>query len=136
MGFYDKLTGKGTSGGANLSLLDDFLLPSESVIASYQFIRDSIILTNLGIYMIDVQGVTGKKVETKFFPRKNVKSVSFETAGSFDLDVDIKIGVEGNTIVTANGIPYSAPISFKVPKAQSKEAKQIINQIKQYYLCV
>ncbi|MGL4849291.1 MAG: PH domain-containing protein [Clostridium sp.] len=136
MGFYDKITGKGTAGGADLSRLDDFLLPNESIIASYQFIRDSIVLTNLGVYMIDVQGVTGKKVETKFFPRKNIKSVSFETAGSFDLDVDIKIGVDGNTVVTANGIPYSAPIAFKVPKAQANEAKRIINQIKEHYLCI
>ena len=133
MGFYDKLTGKATV-GADLKYVKDFLLDDEDVIASYQFIRDSVILTNLGLYIVDVQGLTGKKVETKFFPKKNIKSVSFETAGNFDLDVDIKIGVEGNTVVHSSGMLYSAPISFKVPKAQSKEAKEIINLVKINYL--
>ncbi|ENZ02656.1 hypothetical protein HMPREF1092_01891 [Clostridium thermobutyricum] len=135
MGLYDKLTGKATI-GADISKIKEFLLEDEIVIASYQFIRDSVIFTNLGIYIVDVQGISGKKVEVKFFPKKNIKSVSFETAGNFDLDVDIKIGVEGNIVLGENGMYFSAPISFKVPKAQSKEGKKIINQVKKYYLCV
>lgn len=133
MGLYDKLTGKATV-GADLSYVKDFLLLDEEVIASYQFIRDSVILTNLGIYIVDVQGITGKKVEIKFFPKKNIKSVSFETAGNFDLDVDIKIGVDGNSVTNASGMVFSAPITFKVPKAQSKQAKEIINLVKVNYL--
>lgn len=134
MGLYDKLTGKATA-GKDESQVKDFLIEGEEVIASYKFIRDSIILTNLGIYMIDVQGMTGKKVETKFIPSKNVKTICYETAGNFDLDVDIKIGVEGNTSFTTNGVPYNAPISFKVPKAQAMEAKEIIVLVKKNYLC-
>lgn len=134
MGLYDKLTGKATV-GADLSYVQDFFSENEQVISSYQFVRDSIILTNLGIYMVDVQGVTGKKIEVKFFPKKAIKTVSYETAGNFDLDVDIKIGVEGNTQVTQNGAAYSAPISFKVPKAQAAQAKQVINLVKKNYLC-
>lgn len=133
MGLYDKLTGKATV-GADLSYVKDFLLRDEEVIASYQFIRDSVILTNYGIYMVDVQGLTGKKVEVKFIPKKNVKTVSFETAGNFDLDVDIKIGVDGNTVMHTSGMFYSAPITFKVPRGQSKNAKEIINIVKTYYL--
>ena len=134
MGLHDKLTGKATV-GADLSYVQDFFSENEEVVSSYQFIRDSIILTNLGIYMVDVQGVTGKKIEVKFFPKKAIKTVSYETAGNFDLDVDIKIGVEGNTQVTQNGAAYSAPISFKVPKAQAAQAKQVINLVKKNYLC-
>lgn len=134
MGLYSKLTGKATV-GADTGKIKEFLLEDEEIIASYQFIRDSIILSNYGIYMIDVQGMTGKKVEIKFIPKRNVKSVTFETAGTFDLDVDIKIGVDGNTALSSAGIPYSAPISFKVPSAQANEGKKIINQIKKYYLC-
>lgn len=133
MGLYDKLTGKATV-GANTKYINDFLLEDEEVLASYQFIRDSIFLTNYGIYQVDVQGLTGKKVETKFFPKRNIKSVSFETAGNFDLDVDIKIGVDGNTFRGDNGIAYNIPISFKVPTSQNKQAKEIINLVKRYYL--
>lgn len=133
MGLYDKLMGKATL-GAETKYVEDFLIPGENVIVSYKFIRDSIVLTNLGIYMIDVQGFTGKKIEIKFFPGKTIKSVSFETAGNFDLDVDIKISVDGNKELI--GQTYvSKPLSFKVPSSQSKAAKEIIGIIKQNYLC-
>lgn len=134
MGFYDKLVGNATT-DSNNGFVEQFLLNGEEIIQSYKFIRDSIVLTNLGIYMIDVQGITGKKVETKFFPAKVVESISFETAGSLDMDADIKIGVRGNTVVTAQGVMSNAPISFKVAKAQQKEAMEIIQLVKINYLC-
>lgn len=134
MGLYDKLTGK-ASVGADLKYVQEYFFDDETVIASYQFIRDSIILTNYGIYTVDVQGVTGKKVEVKFFPKKVVKTVSYETAGTLDLDVDIKIGVEGNTSIASTGAAYSAPISFKVPSSQASQAKEIITIVKRNYLC-
>ncbi|WP_054740456.1 PH domain-containing protein [Cellulosilyticum ruminicola] len=134
MGLYDKLTGK-ASVGTDLKYVQEYFFDDEQVIASYQFIRDSIVLTNYGIYTVDVQGVTGKKVEVKFFPKKVVKTVSYETAGSFDLDVDIKIGVEGNTTIASSGAAYSAPISFKVPSSQASQAKEIIDLVKRHYLC-
>ena len=134
MGLYDMLSGKATL-GADLTYVKDYFFENEKVLSSYQFIRDSVILTNLGIYKVDVQGLTGKKVEVKFFPKKNVKSVSYETAGNFDLDVDIKIGVEGNTVMATNGMYFNAPISFKVPKKQASEAKEVIGLVKKYYLC-
>jgi hypothetical protein len=33
------------------------------------------------------------------------------------------------------GAYFSAPISFKVPKKQASEAKEIIVLVKKYYLC-
>lgn len=135
MGLYDKLTGKATA-GADLSCVQDYILDGEDIITSYQFFRDSIILTTLGIYMVDVQGMTGKKMQVKFFPKKVVKTVSFETSGNFDLDVDIKIGVDGNTVEGTSGGYYSAPIAFKVPKNQADQAKEVVNLVKKHYLCV
>ncbi len=111
------------------------MLDDEDVLQAYTFIRDSIVLTNKGLYFIDIQGLTGKKVEVKFFPGKNIKSVSFETAGNFDLYVDIKISVDGNTKVSANGISYNEPISFKVPKAQSTQAQEVIKLVKEHFMC-
>ena len=133
MGLYDKLTGKGSMTN-DTKFIDEFLSDGEHIIASFKFVRDSIVFSNKGIYFCDVQGI-GKKVEVKFFPSKNVKSVTFETAGTLDLDVDIKIGIDGNTQIGANGIPVSAPISFKVPRSQSNEAKEVVKIIKNTYLC-
>ncbi|CEK30177.1 Protein of unknown function (DUF1696) [[Clostridium] sordellii] len=134
MAFFNKLAGYGSIDNSAGDRIKDYLIDGEEVIQAFTFIRDSIILSNYGIYLVDVQGVSGKKVEVKFFPSKNVKSISFESASTFDLDVDIKIGVDGNSTMGQNGIQYNAPISFKVPKTQAQEAKQIVKLVKKHYL--
>ena len=133
MGLFDKVVGHAEVGG-DTAIVDEYLAPGEEIIQSFHFIRDSVILTNYGIYTIDVQGLSGKKVEVKFFPKKTIKPISFESAGSFDLDVDIKIGVSNNPIILVEGGSMNVPISFKVPKAQAEEAKQIVHLVKEHYL--
>ena len=64
-----------------------------------------------------------------------LQSISFESASTFDLDVDIKISVDGNSAINQNGIPYNVPISFKVPKKQAQEAREIVKLVKKHYLC-
>ena len=134
MSFFNKIAGYGSMNNNVEHQISDYLLDDENIIMSFKFVRDSIVLTNYGIYTLDVQGVSGKKVEVKFFPGKNIKSISFESASTFDLDVDIKISVDGNTAINQNGIPYNAPISFKVPRNQSDEAKEIVKLVKKHYL--
>lgn len=134
MSFFNKIAGYGSMNNNVEHQISDYLLDDENIIMSFKFVRDSIVLTNYGIYTLDVQGVSGKKVEVKFFPGKNIKSISFESASTFDLDVDIKISVDGNTAINQNGIPYNAPISFKVPRNQADEAKEIVKLVKKHYL--
>ena len=135
MSFFNKIAGYGSMNNNIEYQISDYLLDDENVIMAFTFIRDSIVLTNYGIYTLDVQGISGKKVEVKFFPGKNIKSISFESASTFDLDVDIKISVDGNSAINQNGIPYNAPISFKVPKKQAQEAREIVKLVKKHYLC-
>lgn len=136
MSLFNKVAGYGTLNIDKklIEKIEPFMLDDESILQAFTFIRDSIVLTNKGLYFIDVQGLTGKKVEVKFFPGKNIKAISFETAGNFDLDVDIKISVDGNTKLLSNGVSYNEPISFKVPKSQSSEAKEIIKLIKEHLM--
>ena len=102
----------------------------EEVIQSFHFFRDELILTNYGIYFMDVQGLTGKKVEVRFVPKTDIANVAFETAGRLDFDVDIKIGLKygflGKTMIKA--------FHFKVPKSQTEEAKEIVKLVKTHYL--
>ena len=134
MSFFNKIAGYGSINNDIENQISDYLLDDENVIMAFTFIRDSVVLTNYGIYTLDVQGLSGKKVEVKFFPGKNIKSISFESASTFDLDVDIKISVDGNSAINQNGIPYNAPISFKVPKKQAQEAREIVKLVKKHYL--
>lgn len=135
MSIFNKIAGYGSINNNIEHQISDYLLDDENVIMAFTFVRDSVVLTNYGIYTLDVQGVSGKKVEVKFFPGKNIKSILFESASTFDLDVDIKISVDGNSAINQNGIPYNAPISFKVPKKQAQEAREIVKLVKKHYLC-
>ncbi|WP_305512487.1 PH domain-containing protein [Methanobrevibacter sp. V14] len=133
MGLLNKVVGHAEIGG-DTAIVEEYLAPGEEIIQSFHFIRDAVILTNYGIYDIDVQGLSGKKVQVKFYPKKTIKTISFETAGSLDFDADIKIGVSNNPIVLMEGGAMNVPISFKVPKSQAEEAKQIIHLVKEHYL--
>ena len=104
MSIFNKIAGYGSINNNIEHQISDYLLDDENVIMAFTFVRDSVVLTNYGIYTLDVQGVSGKKVEVKFFPGKNIKSILFESASTFDLDVDIKISVDGNSAINQNGI--------------------------------
>ena len=115
----------------DVDYVKQYFSEGEEVIQSFHFFRDELILTNYGIYFMDVQGLTGKKVEVRFVPKTDIANVSFETAGRLDFDVDIKIGLKygffgSKTMVKA--------FHFKVPKSQSEEAKQIVKLVKTHYL--
>lgn len=74
MAFLDKVIGYGdVSEEMDKDYVSEFFFDDEEVIQSYQFIRDQIILTNYGIYEVDVQGLSGKKVEVKFSQKTQSK---------------------------------------------------------------
>jgi len=71
----------------------DVLLNDEHVLAAFKTIRDTAFLTNYRFVLVNVQGLTGKKVEIQSIPYKSIIRFSLETAGTFDLDADLKIWV-------------------------------------------
>ncbi|MCA9872315.1 MAG: PH domain-containing protein [Anaerolineales bacterium] len=73
----------------------DILIDNEEVKAAFLLIRDVFMFTNKRFILIDVQGVTGKKVEYLSIPYKSIRYFSVETAGTFDRDAEFKIWVGG-----------------------------------------
>ncbi len=67
------------------------LLPEEQVLFSAKGLRDYMVATEKRIIIADKQGLTGRKVEFLTIPYKNVIAYSIETAGTFDLDSEIKL---------------------------------------------
>ncbi|PLR95865.1 PH domain-containing protein [Bacillus sp. T33-2] len=65
----------------------------ERVEKAYKLIRDLIVFTNTRLILIDKQGMTGKKVEYHSIPYKSITHFSIETAGTFDLDAELKIWI-------------------------------------------
>ncbi|NYF25453.1 PH domain-containing protein [Sporosarcina sp. JAI121] len=87
--------------------MKDLLTPTEKVEHAYKLIRDLLIFTDKRLLLVDKQGVTGKKVEYHSIPYKSVVHFSIETAGTFDLDAELKIWLSGS----------SAPIQKKFNKS-------------------
>lgn len=87
--------------------MKDLLTPTEKVEHAYKLVRDLLIFTNKRLILVDKQGVTGKKVEYQSIPYKSVVHFSIETAGTFDLDAELKIWLSGS----------SAPIQKKFNKS-------------------
>jgi Bacterial PH domain len=70
----------------------------EQVHAAYLLIRDTIMFTDRRLILVDKQGVTGKKVEYHSIPYRSITHFAVETAGTFDLDAELKIWVSGNSV--------------------------------------
>jgi hypothetical protein len=70
----------------------------EQVQAAYQLVRDVILFTDRRLLLVDKQGITGKKVEYHSIPFRSITHFAVETAGTFDLDAELKIWVSGNSV--------------------------------------
>lgn len=76
--------------------LETILIPNEEIEAAFKIIRDLIIFTNKRLILVDKQGLTGKKVEYHSIMYKSITHFSVETAGTFDLDSELKIWISGS----------------------------------------
>lgn len=71
------------------------LAPGEKVEHAYQLIRDYFVFTDKRFVLVDKQGITGSKVEYHSIPYRSITHFSIETAGTFDLDAELKIWITG-----------------------------------------
>ena len=69
------------------------LTEGEEIELGFKLIRDTFIFTNKRLILIDVQGITGSKTEYKTITYKSISRFSVETAGTFDLDAELKIWI-------------------------------------------
>ncbi|MEK5145681.1 PH domain-containing protein [Psychrobacillus psychrotolerans] len=100
MGFLDGLMGNVSEieNSQVESELKDLLASSEKVEHAYKLIRDLIVFTNKRLLLIDKQGMSGKKVEYHSIPYRSIVHFSIETAGTFDLDAELKIWLSGSSV--------------------------------------
>lgn len=77
-------------------LTDEFgalLIENESIEVGFNIFRDKFIFTNKRLIIVDVQGITGSKIEYLTVPYSKITKYSIETSGSFDLDAELKIWI-------------------------------------------
>lgn len=95
MGLFDGILGNASKIDPQ-KIQDEFakiLVPGEVVEHSYKLIRDYFVFTDKRFVIVDKQGITGSKVEYHSIPYKSITHFSIETAGSFDLDAELKIWI-------------------------------------------
>jgi len=95
MGLFSALLGN--AGAVNQeTLIKDYgklLIEGEEIELGFKLIRDTFIFTNKRLILIEKQGITGSKVEYKSILYKSISRFSVETAGTFDLEAELKIWV-------------------------------------------
>ena len=89
--FYEEVPLSGT--------LRSFISPNENVCFVVKTVRDMAVFTDKRILVADKQGSTGKKVEYYTIPFKNIITYAVETAGTFDLDPEIKLILSGGVTI-------------------------------------
>jgi len=92
------------------------LAPGERIEKAYQLIRDMFVFTDKRLIFVNRQGMTGKKVEYQSIPYRSITRFSIETAGTFDLEAELKIWLTGNP----------APIQLQFNKKLSIYAVQSV----------
>jgi hypothetical protein len=99
MGIFSALLGN--AGAVNQeTLVKDYgklLIDGEEIELGFKLIRDVFIFTNKRLILIEKQGLTGSKIEYKSITYKSISRFSVETAGTFDLEAELKIWVSSET---------------------------------------
>ncbi|QFK71459.1 PH domain-containing protein [Pradoshia sp. D12] len=124
MGILDGLMGNSSTVSKDevSKSLKEVLFPGEEVQQAYKLIRDMIVFTGNRLILVDIQGMTGKKIEYHSIPYKSITHFSTETAGTFDLDAELKIWLSGADM----------PITKTFKKGNSIEDVQ---KLLAYYVC-
>ncbi|GGI44197.1 hypothetical protein GCM10008018_05900 [Paenibacillus marchantiophytorum] len=68
-----------------------YLMPDEKVTTGFKLVRDSFIVTNERIILIDHQGVTGKKTRIASIDLDSIYEVTMETSGTGFDDSELTI---------------------------------------------
>lgn len=74
------------------------LVEGEDIELGFKLIRDLFIFTTKRLILIDKQGLTGNKIEYKSIVYKSISRFSVETAGTFDLDAELKIWISSEQL--------------------------------------
>lgn len=76
-------------------LVGDLLIDGESIMSSYKGSRDMVVFTSKRIIAVNIQGMTGKKVDYSSLPYSKIQAWSLETAGHFDRDTELELYFSG-----------------------------------------
>lgn len=103
--------------------LNRMLAQNEKPLFAVKTIRDVAVFTDKRILIADKQGLTGKKIEYCSIPYKSIVVYSIETAGTFDLDAEIKLRLSGG---------YTVELEFIKSKQMEELLFKVYDTITEY----
>lgn len=71
--------------------VEQLMTENEEIIFAFQTIRDQVIFTNSRIFVVNVKGITGKKIAYFSYPYSKIQYYGIETAGLLDIDSELII---------------------------------------------
>lgn len=100
MGLFSALLGN--AGSVELDELkkkyEMLLTEGEEIELGFKLIRDTFIFTTKRLILVEKQGITGSKTEYRSIAYKAISRFSVETAGTFELDAELKIWVSSESV--------------------------------------
>ncbi len=78
------------------------LTSGEDVLVAFKTVRDWIAFTSWRVIHVNVQGLTGSKKQYLTIPYRAVTAYAIESAGTFDLDAEVKIFLSGHPPIEFN----------------------------------
>ena len=75
--------------------VSEILVPGEDIIQCFQTVRVQVLFTSKRVFVVNVQGITGKKVSYYSYPYSKVQYFGIETAGVLDIDSELVLVFSG-----------------------------------------
>ena len=124
MGLMSAITGNTTkvSESKIQEAIGPLLVEGEKVDKAYQMIRDFFVFTNTRLILVDIQGVTGKKVEYHSIPYHSITTFTVETAGWGIDDSELTLHIHG-----IGEIKKEFKKSIDITEVQRALAKHLLN---------
>ena len=79
--------------------IEKLLIDNEKIMCAFKTIRDQVVFTNNRIFVINVKGVTGKKVAYFSYPYSKIQYYGIETAGFLDIDSELIVAFSNGSIL-------------------------------------
>ena len=79
--------------------IPELLVEKELILSAFKTVRDQVIFTNKRFFVVNVQGITGKKISYFSYPYSKVQYYGIETAGLVDIDSELFLRfMDGTTL--------------------------------------
>lgn len=79
--------------------VNKLMINEENIILAFQTIRDQVIFTNHRIFVVNVKGVTGKKIAYFSYPYSKIQYYGVETAGLLDIDSELVVAFSNGEVL-------------------------------------